>query len=489
MMKLPLIIVISYCSISSVIAQTIAVMPQNVSGVGSIQVGNSVAGKCDGLSSNFMKVSIQPTCFGANLRSGGNPLNPDHGDVEMDLTITNGGSSYNSLVRFPNKVTWPENYGQTCKWSSTNPMSLIECDQENKVVSYTCQKTTGDFFLNDGLKCARSGDPLAHGDLNSNITCSFLYTWKGDSYAATESYKRISNVANCGLRDRDENWADKMTVTSSTPASSINKYSKRGKVVVTYNGVGITKQSVVKDNTTGNFIVSGNRSQINAKFYQYDLSGQKKALSQRVDASFDEFEECLEVKAAFLGTNQFCGSFYSPIMMFFDDQLPQFAGTSSFPLVEGVKMIYWPEAKAPGFFLAVDENNTGKITSNKQLFGESAIYKNGFEALMRYDSNKDGVIDLKDKMFSKLLLWQDANGNGISEKEEMFNLDSQGVKSISLKYKDDQRKNFGRRAEARQEASFTFVKDGKEQSGKAIDIWLAPNSMANKPAPKKSAKK
>lgn len=488
MLKLPLLIAISFCSMSSVIAQTIAVMPQNVSGVGSIQVGNAVAGKCDGLSPNFVKVTVQPSCYGANLRSGGNTLSPDQGDVEMDLTITNGGSSYKSSIRFPNKVTWPENYGQTCRWSSTNPSSTVECDQEGKVVNYTCNIVKAAFFISDTLDCTRSGDILSHGALNSKVTCGFLYSWSGTGYAAVNSYRVISGVANCGLRDRDENWANLMTVSTSTPASSITKYSKRGKVVVAYNGLGIAKQSVVKDNTSGNFIVSGSRSQVNAQFYQYGLDGSKKALSQRVEASFDEFEECLEVKAAFLGTNQFCGSFYSPIMMFFDDQLPQFAGTSSFPLVEGVKMVYWPEAKAPGYFLAVDEYDTGKITSNKQLFGEGVDYKNGFEALMRYDSNKDGVIDSKDKMFSKLVLWQDANGNGVSEKEELFSLESRGVKSISLKYKDDKRQNFGRRAEARQEASFTFLKDGKEETGRAIDVWFSPNTMANKPSMKKAKK-
>ena len=487
MMKLPLIIAIS-CSISSVVAQTIAVMPQNVSGVGSIQVGNTVAGKCDGLSANFVKVSVQPSCYGANLRSGGTALNPDAGDVEMDLTITNSGSSYASTVRFPNKVTWPENYGQSCKWSSTKPLSTVTCDQQGSTVSYTCKYITSDFFIRDSLECTRSGDPLTHGALNSNISCGFLYTWKGENYGAGASYKQVTNFANWGLRDKEEDWANLMTVTSSTPASSITKYSKRGKVVVAYNGLGIKKQSVVKDNTTGNFIVSGSRSQVDAKFYQYGADGVRRALTQRVDASFDEFEECLEVKAAFLGTNQFCGSYYSPIMMFFDNELPQFAGTSSFPLVPGVKMIYWPEAKAPGYFLAVDEHDTGAISNNKQLFGESADYKNGFEALMRYDSNKDGVIDSKDKMFSKLVLWKDANGNGVSEKEEMFSLDSRGVKSISLKYTDDKRQSFGRRAEARQEAPFTFVKDGKEQSGRAIDIWFSPNTMANK-APVKKAKK
>lgn len=462
------------------LAQTIAVMPQNVSGVGSIQVGNAIAGKCDGLSPNFVKLTIQPSCYGANLRSGGTALSPDLGDVELNLTIKNSGSVFNSKITFPNKVTWPENYGQSCKWSGTDPLSTVDCDQEGKVVNYTCTKVKTSWFLDDYLKCSRTADTLAHGDLNLNIHCGFLYKWSGTNYAAVDSYRRISSVANCGLRDRDENWGDKMSITSSTPASKTTKYAKRGKVVVAFDGLNIKKQSIVKDNTTGKFISSGNRSQISATFYQYNNDGGKRALSQKVEASFDEYEECLEVKAAFLGTNQFCGSYYSPIMMFFDDQLPQFAGTSNFPLVEGVKMIYWPESEAPGYFLAIDENGSGKITSNRQLFGESSSFKNGFESLKRIDSNKDGVIDSKDKLYSKLVLWKDVNGNGVSEKGELFTLESQGVVSISLNYSDKERKNFGKRAEARESSEFLFKKDGIEMKGKVIDIWLAPNAMANK---------
>lgn len=478
-MKL-ILIMMSVLSSWSLMAQTIAIMPQNVSGVGSIQVGNAIAGKCDGLNPNFVKLSIQPSCYGANLRSGGVTLNPDHGDIELDLTIKNSGSSYNTKITFPNKVTWPENYGQSCKWSGTSPLSTADCDQEGKVVNYTCTFISTGWFLNDYLKCTRNGDVLNHGELNQNVTCGFLYKWKGTDYAAVNSYTRISSIANCGLRDRDENWADKMTITSSTPASSTSKYAKRGKVVVAFDGLNIKKQSIVKDNTTGKFISSGSRSQVYARFTQFDPNGARKSLSQKVEASFDEYEECLEVKAAFLGTNQFCGSYYSPIMLFFDDQLPQFAGTSSFPLVEGVKMIYWPESKAPGYFLAIDESGSGKITSNRQLFGENSQYQNGFESLKRIDSNNDGVIDSKDKLFSKLVLWRDVNSDGVSEKSELFTLESLGVVSISLKYTDKDRKNFGKRAEARQASEFIFKKDGKEVKGKVIDIWLAPNAMANK---------
>lgn len=483
-MKLLLVISGLIFSTGTLLAQTISVMPQNVSGVGSIQVGNTVAGKCDGLSPNFVKLTIQPACYGANLRSGGVTLNPDEGDIELDLTIKNGTSSFNSKVTFPNNVTWPENYGQTCKWSGTNPGSQVECEQENKLVSYSCTFVKEAWFLDDYLKCNRSGDPLGHLDLNSSVRCGFLYSWSGSSYAAVNSYSRISSVANCGLREKNEDWGSKMTVTSSASASKISKYAKRGKAVVSYEGLSIAKQSVVKDNTTGNFIVSGNRSQVTANFSQFDLSGNRKSLSQKVEASFDEFEECLDIKATFLGVNQFCGSFYSPIMMFFDDKLPQFAGTSSFPLVEGVRMIYWPEAKAPGYFLAIDENDTGKISNNKQLFGENSVYKNGFESLRRFDSNQDGMINASDKMFSKLVLWQDVDGNGVSSKSELFSLQSKSVVSISLKYDNEHRINFGRRAEARQLATFSFMQDGKEIKGKAIDIWFSPNAMANKKSKK-----
>lgn len=472
---------------NGVLAQTIAVLPQNVSGVGSIQTGNAVAGKCDGLTGNFVKVTVQPSCYGANLRSGGNTLSPDKGRLELDLTIENGGSSYNSVIKFPNKVTWPENYGQTCTWDGTYPNSISICEQEGQSVTYNCTYVSAGWFLNDTLKCTRLGDPLSHGALNKDVTCGFLYRWSGANYAAVNSYQRILSVSNCGLRERNENWGSSMDVSSSVAAANITKYAKRGKLVVSYNGLPITKQSVVRDNSTGNFIVSGSRSQVTARFFQYAdaTEASKTELSQKVESSFDEFEECLEIKAAFLGVNQFCGSYYSPIMMFFDEQLPQFAGTSSFPLVEGVKMIYWPEKDAPGYFLALDERGSGKITSNKQLFGEGVDYKNGFEALKRLDSNKDDKIDAKDELFSKLVLWQDKNSDGVSDKGELASLASKSVMSISLKYDDKEKKSFGKRAEGRQFAEFTFKKDDKEVKGKAIDIWLAPNTMANSKAPKK----
>lgn len=181
----------------------------------------------------------------------------------------------------------------------------------------------------------------------------------------------------------------------------------------------------------------------------------------------------------------FCGAYYSPLMLFFDDELPAFTGKSAFPIRENQSGgVYWPEPYAPGYFLALDEKNNSEIKNGSQLFGDYGNYENGFENLKVHDSNGDGVIDAKDKVFSKLKLWNDENGDGVSQKAEVKTLKEKGVISIELKYENVTSK-FGNRAQYKQKSVFKFKEKSKVKKGTVLDIWFSPTSL---PTPSEKSK-
>lgn len=183
----------------------------------------------------------------------------------------------------------------------------------------------------------------------------------------------------------------------------------------------------------------------------------------------------VEVNVSFPGQTGFCGGYWSPLMVFFDDERPQFTNSSDFPLFPMGKTM-WPEANSPGWFVAIDRDGNKLIERKDELFGDSMTHVNGFEALREFDTNKDGVIDEKDKDFHKLVLWQDKNGDGISQKSEMVKL-SKMITKISLNYEKGIITPIGKYAEARERAKFWYKKDGKTKQGDIIDIWLSPAEL------------
>ena len=58
--------------------------------------------------------------------------------------------------------------------------------------------------------------------------------------------------------------------------------------------------------------------------------------------------------------------------------------------------------------------------------------EHGYQALGQYDDNNDGVIDQKDKIFKKLVLWDDRDQNGLSSGRELKSMSVAGITSFSL---------------------------------------------------------
>jgi hypothetical protein len=98
----------------------------------------------------------------------------------------------------------------------------------------------------------------------------------------------------------------------------------------------------------------------------------------------------------------------------------------------------WTAAGADEAFLWLDRNHNGKVTSGAELFGNftplqnGRLAINGFEALAEYDANHDGIIDDRDPIWSRLMLWRDLNHNGLSEPSEISPLDASDVTAIDL---------------------------------------------------------
>jgi len=304
-------------------------------------------------------------------------------------------------------------------------------------------------------------------DLDSKITC--LYRFNQNNKHGTLVYSSVS----CYYPSRLPDLSSFITVLKDgKPVTNMEIQANTNNIKIRFKD---PMKAIVSKNPIrhGKIVLSAPpRHSIS-----YSQSGRTLA-AQRELESFDEASayQSFTAQVKFPGMEGFCGGYYSPLMLFFDQKLPQFSGVSLFPLygVEPGTRINWPEPKASGYFLAHLKKGETKVKSYHQIFGKDAEHENGFEALKIHDKNGDNVIDSKDAIFKELVLWNDANGDGISQKSELSSLKSKGVTGISVKYDTRSVTNFDDRARAREKSKFTFVKDGKITQGDIFDVWLSP---------------
>lgn len=146
------------------------------------------------------------------------------------------------------------------------------------------------------------------------------------------------------------------------------------------------------------------------------------------------------------------------------------------------ELVAWTTPDSDDCFLAMDRNGNGRIDDGRELFGNrSAAYadqpepvtQNGFEALKFLEgpsfgaSRADLVIDGRDDVFSRLLLWCDRNQNGQSEPDELRPVSETDILALHTDYRSSGRRDqhgnqFRLRARATRSSGEHYI----------YDIWL-----------------
>ena len=145
----------------------------------------------------------------------------------------------------------------------------------------------------------------------------------------------------------------------------------------------------------------------------------------------------------------------------------------------------WTLPGAGDAFLALDRDNDGVITDGRELFGNvtplgwtfaGAPARHGFEALEFFDQpanggNGNGGIDSGDDVFRSLVVWVDANHDGITDAGETKGLAAAGIIRIDCWAKESSRRDGAGNA-YRYRAPVQLELSGRRVTRYAYDVFL-----------------
>ncbi|MEZ4741266.1 MAG: hypothetical protein R3B45_02275 [Bdellovibrionota bacterium] len=102
-----------------------------------------------------------------------------------------------------------------------------------------------------------------------------------------------------------------------------------------------------------------------------------------------------------------------------------------------LEFVGWPKNDPVGF-LMIDSNQDGKFNDINEIFSnmlKDFKFKDVISLIKSMDTNKDSILDSRDKYFQQLGLWVDNNANGIVDDAEALPLKKAKIKSINLDFK------------------------------------------------------
>jgi hypothetical protein len=151
------------------------------------------------------------------------------------------------------------------------------------------------------------------------------------------------------------------------------------------------------------------------------------------------------------------------------------------------ELVAWTTEGSDDAWLAMDRNGNGRIDNGSELFGgrtpahanQSEPAANGFEALKFLEwagygasssvAEVNEVIDRHDAAFGRLLLWHDANHDGLSTPDELTLAERAGIVAINADYKTLQRFRPRKGSTIRLESTVNTVNGTR----RIVDVWLA----------------